>query len=150
LKNYGEMLALLDQQQDHIVGRVAHEILDSVAAINAQSVAIQNARRQRELIQRQFALQHGLPEDATLDRLIGRLPEDYRPLVLALVDENNELLLRVQNRARQNHVLLNRSLDLMQRFLSSLLPSGRTSMYAGNGSLFAPALPQRPIYEAVG
>jgi flagellar biosynthesis/type III secretory pathway chaperone len=88
-------------------------------------------------------------EAAFLD-LIPLLPEEYRPLLRALIDENNELLLRVQQRARQNHLLLNRSLDLMQRFINTLAPGSRMPTYDGMGNLFPAALGARPIYEAVG
>ena len=33
--------------------------------------------------------------------------------------ENNELLVRVQQRARQNHLLLSRSVEMMQRFITA-------------------------------
>ena len=47
------------------------------------------------------------------------MPEAYRPLVSALVEENNQLLARVRQRARQNHILLSRSLELMEKFINS-------------------------------
>jgi flagellar biosynthesis/type III secretory pathway chaperone len=61
------------------------------------------------------------------------MPPDYRPLAKALVDENNELLARVQQRARQNHLLLRRSLDLMQQLLHSLMPTAHSSVYDQQG-----------------
>ena len=81
---------------------------------------------------------------------IPLLPQEYRPLMHALVDENNQLLLRVQQRARQNHLLLNRSVDLMERFINTLVPGSRAPTYDEAGHLFSATLPSRPIYEAVG
>ncbi|HVY68910.1 MAG TPA: flagellar protein FlgN [Verrucomicrobiae bacterium] len=150
LKHYGEMLALLDRQQDLVVARAADEILDTVAAINAQSAAIHAARNHRENCRRSLAREWRLPENTPLTELALLLPADYRPLIDALVEENNSLLLRVQQRARQNHLLLNRSMELMQRLISTLLPVDRSTMYSGAGALFAPSLPSRPLYEAVG
>ena len=150
LTQYGEMLALLDQQQDVVVRRNADEILSGVAAINAQSAVIHNARRQREINQQQLARSLRRSDDCPFRDLLLLLPEDYRPLVQALVEENNELLLRVQQRARQNHLLLSRSVDLMHRFLSTLFPAGRTTVYNAEGAVFAPVLPQRSLYEAIG
>ncbi len=46
----------------------------------------------------------------------------------ALVQENNELLVRVQQRARQNHLLLLRSLELMQKLINSLFPGSRPGL----------------------
>ena len=81
---------------------------------------------------------------------IPLLPDDYRPLVRALVEENNELLMRVQQRARQNHVLLSRSVDLMQRFIATLIPSEKLTRYNEAGTVSTPGLPHRTMYEAVG
>ena len=59
---------------------------------------------------------------ASFAELVPLLPPDYQPLLMALVDENNELLFRVRRRARQNHVMLKRSVELMQQVMNSLSP----------------------------
>jgi flagellar biosynthesis/type III secretory pathway chaperone len=56
-------------------------------------------------------------------------------LIQALVDENNELLVRVRQRARQNHLLLSRSAELMRGLLDTLLLSRETRVYNGNGTI---------------
>ena len=150
LQQYGEILALLDQQQELVVVRASDDLLRTVASINKQSTVIQSARQHRQSCQREMArFLEQSAETAFLD-LIPLLPEEYRPLLRALIDENNQLLLRVQQRARQNHLLLNRSLDLMQRFINTLSPGSRMPTYDGMGNLFPAALGARPIYEAVG
>ena len=78
------------------------------------------------------------------------LPSDYRPLIRALVEENNELMFRVQQRARQNHLLLSRSVELMQNCISSLFPGTRQKVYGGNGGLASAPVSGRMIFEAVG
>jgi len=149
LQQYGEMLALLDQQQERVLMRAADGLLETVAAINAQGATLQAARQSREAHRRRVARDLGLPDEAAFADIIPRLPEDYRPLVEALVQENNELLARVQQRARQNHLLLSRSLELMQQFLGSLFPSGQPQTYTGSGAMFAAPMPVRSLYEAV-
>src|SRR6267142_4164838 len=91
LQQYGEMLALLDHQQELAKMSGADDILHSIAAINAQSTTIQGARERRENLQRELASNLGQPEDATFAALLPSLPEHYRPLLGALVQENNEL-----------------------------------------------------------
>lgn len=150
LQHYGGLLALLDQQQELVVARAADEILDCVAAIGLETNSVQTARQHREQCQRRLARELGLPEDALYSELVRGVPEDYRPLLTALADENNSLLIRAQQRARQNHLLLTRSMELMQRLITSLLPVDRSTMYGERGTLFAAPLPARPIYEAVG
>jgi flagellar biosynthesis/type III secretory pathway chaperone len=150
LKEYGEMLALLDQQQHMVMHRQTQDLLQCVTAINAQSETVAGARREREQRQRHTARQLGLAEDAAFAEIVPLLPADYRPLLQALVQDNNESLARVRQRARQNHLLLNRIVELMQRFLGSIFPGGKLSTYGDDGLLAGAALPQQSIYDAVG
>ena len=150
LKEYGEMLALLDQQQQVVMQRQTPDLLQGVAAINTQAETIAAARREREQHQRHIALLLKLPEDAPFAAVTPRLPAEYRPLVQALVQENNELLIRIRHRARQNHLLLNRVVELMQRFLGTLFPGNQPATYNDTGQALTPGLPQRSLYDAVG
>ncbi len=148
LQHYGEMLALLDQQQELITARAAEELLQVVAAIQTQATVILSARTHRESRQRELALHLGLPEEATLAQLVQSSLAEYRPLVQALLDENNQLLLRVQTRGRQNHLLLSRSLELMQKFLTTLFPARDNGIYNERGS--TKSFTAQSLYEAVG
>jgi flagellar biosynthesis/type III secretory pathway chaperone len=150
LKNYGEMLARLDHQQELVLHRSSDDLLASVASVQAQAAAIQQARALRE--QMQLTLARELVLDApTFSQLIRALPADYQPLVSALVDENNELLIRVQQRARQNHLLLARSMESMQRLINSLIPAPATLVYNGIGHRAPPSFPaQAALLEVVG
>ncbi len=150
LKEYGEMLALLDLQQELVVQRQPQDLLQCVTAINAQAETIAAARQEREQRRRRVAAQLNLDEETAFNIMIPHFPAEYRPLVGALVQENNELLIRVQQRARQNHLLLNRIVELMQRFLGSLFPGTTPTTYNGTGHTLAAALPQRSLYDAVG
>ena len=104
LKQYGEMLALLDHQQKLPIRRHSPELLDCIGAVNAQAEAIRVARQEREQRRRHLARTLVLDEASGFAELMPRLPRDYQPLVQALVQENNELLIRVQQRALQNHL----------------------------------------------
>src|ERR1043165_3309571 len=106
LKQYGEMLALLDQQRQFVLQQQSVFLSANVHSVNAQAEILAGARHEREQRRRNLARQLEMPEDAGFKILIPRLPADYQPLVDALVAENNELLTRVQQRARQNHLLL--------------------------------------------
>lgn len=150
LKEYGEMLAQLDQQQELVMNRQTTDLLQSVAAINAQAETIKAARFERQQRQREIAVHLGLPEASAFAALIPRLPPEYQPLLQALVQENNDLLIRVQQRARQNHLLLNRAVELMQRFIGTLFPGIQPATYNDAGYRLAPGLPQRSIYDAIG
>ncbi len=55
LQNYGEMLALLDRQQEFLIARAASEVFLSLSLIQAQASAIQHARARREQCRRTVA-----------------------------------------------------------------------------------------------
>jgi flagellar biosynthesis/type III secretory pathway chaperone len=150
LQQYGEMLALMDREQDLIVQRSSQELFDTVSAIQSQAGFIQNARSRRDQVRAELAERLGRSSDASFEEIVPLVPPEYRPLLDALVRENNQLLFRVQQRARQNHLLLSRSLELMQRFLSTLFPTRDNQVYNDHGTrpIWAPTL--RPLYEAVG
>lgn len=150
LQQYGEMLALLDRQHQFIMLRAADEVFQSINPIQTQGSVIQNARAQREKCRCDIALILQQPDHAGFAVLIPLLPPDYRPLLKALVDENNELLVRVRQRARQNHLLLSRSLELMQGLLNTLMPSRETRVYNDHGNMHTHTIVTRSFYEAVG
>lgn len=150
LKQYGEMLALLDQQQDLVMQRQTSELLSSVATINEQTGIISAARHEREQRQRHLARLLELSNDAGFAAIMPRLPADYRPLVEALVQENNELLVRVQQRARQNHLLLNHAVELMQHLINAIVPGASPKTYDDSGRVPSTTVPQHSLYEAVG
>jgi flagellar biosynthesis/type III secretory pathway chaperone len=149
LKEYGEMLALLDQQQQMVTHRQTQDLLQCAGSINLQAEAIAAARHEREQRQREVARELRLADDAPFHEVMPRLPAAFQPLVNALVQENNQLLARIQQRARQNHLLLTRITELMQRFLGSLLPSNPLT-YDNAGQLLSTALPQHSVYDAIG
>jgi len=150
LTQYGEMLALLDQQRDAVV-RCQHELIhEVVAAIEAQNHVIQSARDEREASRRLLADEYLQPTHIALATLVGLMPADYRPLVEALVQENNHLLSRVQQRARQNHLLLSRSLEAMRQIIGSLCAAPAPPVYNDSGRILALPVAPRFLTEAVG
>ena len=148
LEQYGEILALLDRQHELVILSGAEELNQSFAALHEQSALIQRAREDRQSSQRTLALTLRQPEEATFAHLIPLLPEAYRPLVTALVQENNELLLRVRQRAQQNQVMLIRSLDLMQHFIDRLVPQEKIQSSQKADSIVA-LEPAPKLYEAI-
>ncbi|MBI3874984.1 MAG: flagellar export chaperone FlgN [Verrucomicrobia bacterium] len=149
LQEYGGMLVLLDAQQDAVIHRRPDDVLKSAADVQAQGEIIAAARARRTEHQRAVARNRGA-KDNSFAELLPLLPASHRPLVEALVHENNELLVRVHRRAHQNHLLLSRSLELMQQFMGALFPASETLVYTGQGSRMVYSLPSRPLYDAVG
>lgn len=150
LEQYGEMLALLDQQQDQVVRRAADEIINTVSAIQGHGELIQAARQRREASHRDLAAELALAPEATLADLTAVLPPKFRPLVQALTEENNQLLFRVRDRARQNHILLGYSVELMQELINGLVARPQTPVYNGAGAMAPAAAGGSALLEAVG
>jgi flagellar biosynthesis/type III secretory pathway chaperone len=150
LKQYGEILAIMDQQQDLVIQRQTSSLLQNVADINAQAEVIAAVRHEREQHQRHVARSLNLEENSSFAVIIPLLPAAYQPLVQALVQENNELLVRVQHRTRQNHLLLSHAVELMQQLINSIFPVGTPKTYDHTGRLPVKPLPQHSLYERVG
>lgn len=148
LQQYGEIIALLDRQQELVLLCATEALNLSIAAIHAQGARIRKARVNRQSSQARLARDLGQPENSTFGHLIPLLPAPYRPLVTALVQENNELLIRVRQRAQQNQLLLRRSLDVMQHFINSLAVQEPTAPPAPDQAL-APLEPASQLYEEI-
>jgi len=147
LQQFGELLARLDQHHDRVLRRAADDLLQSVSDIQAQGVVLEAARRRRADRQSEVARKLFLADNAPLAELVPLLPENYRPLVGALAQENSELLIRVQQRSRQNYLLLARTLEMMQRFISTLLPGGGPPVAGETGGGPGRAVPAGPLID---
>lgn len=151
LQHYGELLALFEAQQEHLVRRDADQVLGSVARINALTSVVQDARRDRVHRLQDLAESLSVPPDGQLTTLLPALPGSRRAQIQALMTENNRLLARIQTRARQNHSMLSHSLEHMNRFIHALVGAkAGTVVYDGVGSVAAAAIQTPSIYEAVG
>ena len=149
LQQYGEMLARLDDQQELVMRRAASEVLESVPLVQTQSAVLQQTREIRFNAMKSLCGKLRLPSETSFKDLLPNIPSDYRPLLEALVQENNELLQRIHQRARQNHILLSRTVESMQQVINSLGIHRPTAIYNDAGTVFNPA-PARPtMYEAV-
>ena len=147
LTQYGELLALLEQQLDLIVNRSAEGLFENLASINAHVPIIAGTRHKRDLLRKELAATLGHAATASFRVLTQSAPADYRPLLEALVSEINDLLGRAQTRLRQNHVLLRRSIDLMQQMITSLFPSAAGRTYNQAGSINKADAAESSIYE---
>lgn len=147
LEQYGALLALLEQQRDLVIQRASDKLLDNLAALNAQTAVVQVARRDRETRQRELAAALQLPGTSSLAELRRCLPAEVGLLLQTLLDEINACLRRAQTAARQNHLLLSRSLDLLQRFMAALFPAATATTYQPDGRLAAPGLAGRGLCE---
>lgn len=133
LSGYGGLLALFDQQQNHLWNREAQAVADTSHTIQELADETARHRSERETWVTCFATAHAQEADTSLRRLLPFFPADQRPLLTALIDEINHLLHRVRRRARQNHSILARAVELHRDVLAQLHPAARPRTYAPSG-----------------
>ena len=147
LIQYGELLSLLEQQQEMIVNRSADELIQNLTSIHAQMAEIAKARGCREQCRNELAVSLDLDGELPIKEMYSSFPVEYQSLIQALVDEVNELLIKANQRLRQNHLLLSRSLEFMQKLIQSLFPTQAGQTYDQSGLIGSAYVPQRTTYE---
>ena len=150
MTQYGELLALMQEQQELIINRQPQELLANLNEVNGQMEKIAVARQAREQARLALATQLGGTQETTFKQMTSQLPEEYQPLLEALVDEINTLLQKVQKWLRQNHLLLKRSLDLMQDILQNVFPTQASpKTYGRQGAVSPVNPPPSTLYEGI-
>ena len=135
LAGYGGLLAFFDEQQNQLWRREVQAVAETSQAIEQLAAETARHREQREAWVSSFATSHGESADSSLRHLLGFFPKDQQPLLTALIDEINHLLHRVRRRARQNHSILARAVELHRDALAVLHPASRPRTYAASGRL---------------
>ena len=76
LTHYGELLALLEQQQDLIVSRSAEGLLENLGAINAQVPVVAAARQHRDQLRKDLAAAMGQATTLSFRHLLKLVPQE--------------------------------------------------------------------------
>ena len=129
LQEYGGLLNLFDQQQDAILNRKPDAITEIDVTVEAQLATLRARRSHRE------SLVSAMVPNATLLQTILHFPQAMRPLVEALATEVNRLIATVRRRARQNQMLLARTIEVTQELCEKLQPGTVTRTYAQDGKM---------------
>ena len=151
LTQYGEVLALMQEQQELIINRAANDLLINLNHVNEQMERVAVTRNQREICRRQLVTALGGAEDTTFRQMTEMLPPEVQPLLDALVQEINHMLQSIQRWLRQNHLLLKRSLDLMQTIMKNMFPSAEAAAgtYGRGGQVSPVNPPPSSLYEGI-
>lgn len=135
VQEYGGLLSLFNDQQTAILERKPDLVVASQEAITQQLSTINTCRKLREATAKEFALAAGHPPESPLRALIDSCAEALRPLLHALMDEVNQLILKTRRRAQQNQMLLARSIEVSQQLLQRLNPDAITKTYSRGGRI---------------
>lgn len=147
LAAYGGLLGFFDRQQAALMKRDVEAVAEYSLAIERLALETARTREARELHAVSLARAHGRPVTDSVRRLLDLFPADERNLLDALIDEINRLLQVVRRRARQNHAILVRAVELRRELLASLRPDAlppRT--YAPGGQPRASAAPASTLH----
>jgi len=150
LQEYGGLFNLLSQQQDRIIERRPDDVLAINDEIENQTHAVADLRGRREELVAGLSERAGLPAPAMLRALIPYFPEVVRPLIEALMTDINHMVRRNRQKARQNHLLLSRAMELTEQTLRVLQPENFTRTYQRSGKVSLTGRPAVARYQAVG
>ena len=135
LQEYGGLLNLFEDQQAAILQRRPEVVLEVTASIEEQLKTISERRNYREELVRKSSRTVQTTSDGLVREVISYFPEAVRSLANALVDEVNNLLIRTKRRARQNQMLLVRSIEVSQAILRMLDPGVVSTTNSRKGKL---------------
>lgn len=130
LQQFGEMLVLLEFQQSCLNRGDIGSVPQTTSAIDSQRNVIESARARRENLQRQLTWTIGQPDPQSLQALLPRIPDIYRPLLLALIGEINQLIAEVRLRLEANQLQLRRALDQTVGLLSTISSQAYSALLA--------------------
>jgi flagellar biosynthesis/type III secretory pathway chaperone len=151
LQEYGGLFNLLGRQQDQIIDRKPDAILVLNEEIDAQTQLVADLRVRREQLVDELHTRAGAPGTVTLRSIIPYFAAEVQPLLEALMNDINHMLRRNRQKARQNHLLLARAMELTEQTLRVLQPENFTRTYQRTGKV-APARPAATVsrYHALG
>lgn len=133
VQEYGGLFNLLETQQKQIFKREADTVLTINEEVESYMLDMGVLRERREECVREMARRGGCSPDLSLSKMLNYFPEYIRPLLQALVEEVNHMVDRTRRKARQNHLLLSRTMELTQETISALQPSNYTKTYGRKG-----------------
>ncbi len=145
LTGYGDILALFDEQQIHLMNRDAARVAQSAHAIEDLMQTAARLRASRETCVADLARAHKRPASTRLQDLLPLLHDDLRILTKTLINEINHLIHRVRRRARQNHLIIATACRLHHELLTLLCPDKLPGTYTSNGRVSPPALRELEI-----
>ncbi|MGF1483038.1 MAG: flagellar protein FlgN [Opitutales bacterium] len=135
LEGYGELLSLLNAQQQGILRREPEAVSAHASDVDEASERASALRSSREAWVRECVVEAGLDAEATVHDWLPFCPRASQPLIEGLVDEINRTLDRSQQRARQNQVLLARAIQTIEQIVRLIQPDVGTRTYTRQGQM---------------
>ncbi len=133
VQEYGGLYNLLDRQQSEIFNREPESVMQTNSDIEAHMTEMNSLRERREEKVRTLASQCDCDEEFSLTNMLPHFPDFVRPLLQALIDEVNGMVSRTRRKARQNYLLLSRTMEITQEALRLTEPENFSKTYSRKG-----------------
>jgi len=135
VQEYGGLYNLLDRQQKEIFNREPDLVLHTNDDIESQMAAMNTLRERREEQVKVMAERCACDDELSLTKMLPCFPEFIRPMLKALIDEVNAMVTRTRRKARQNYLLLSRTMEITQEALRMADPDNFSKTYSRNGQV---------------
>ncbi|MDQ8182318.1 flagellar protein FlgN [Pelagicoccus sp. SDUM812005] len=133
VQEYGGLYNLLERQQEEIFSRDPELVLATNSEIEGYMSEMGGLRERREEFVREMARGCGADEEKPLSQLIEHFPDFMQPMLQALVDEINHMIRRTRQKARQNFMLLSRTMEINHETMQKLQPENYNRTYTKKG-----------------
>lgn len=147
VQEYGGLYNLLDRQQEEIFKRDPELVMNTNAEIERYMAEMGELRGHREAKVREMARACGADEEQSLSKMLPCFPDFMRPMLQALIDEINQMIRRTRQKARQNFLLLSKTMELNHETLQALQPENYSKTYSKKGRVGVKN-PMPPRYRA--
>ncbi len=135
VQEYGGLYNLLDRQQNEIFNREPDLVMQTNVDIEAHMSEMNALREARESKVRAMAERCACDEGLSLMKMLPCFPEFIRPMLKALVEEINAMVARTRRKARQNYLLLSRTMEITQEALRVAKPENFSKTYSRKGQV---------------
>ncbi len=133
VQEYGGLYNLLERQQDEIFNREPENVMRTNEDIEAHMKLMNTLREKREAKVRTMAEERNCDPSQSLKKMLPEFPDFIRPMLAALIDEVNAMVSRTRRKARQNYLLLSRTMEITQEALRMSEPDNYTKTYSRKG-----------------
>ena len=122
---YGELLAVLVEQQEKIMDRDATALLKINQKMEVQMEINEGLLIERHRLIALMVDEPGGGSDPTLSQLIDSFPDAVQPMFHSFAEEINNLISRARRKMKQNQVLLSRLSEVADELVNPLSPDDR-------------------------
>jgi len=135
VQEYGGLYNLLDRQQTEIFNREPELVMQTNDDIEMHMQEMNVLRERREEQVKQMANRCACDDSLSLMKMLPWFPDFIRPMLKALIDEVNGMVSRTRRKARQNYLLLSRTMEITQEALRMAEPDNFSKTYSRKGKV---------------